>query len=199
MCIRDSLKTVLKYAFNTFFTTVWIYIRKMHMFFSTIGEVRSRQSSPDAASFVRVVWKSVLFLMGGKLCNGKTKGLAIQYIFHCFFENSSEICIQYIFHDCLNLHKENAHVFSTIGEVRSRQWGSVAASFVRVFLKKCIVFRNEKIATVKQRVWRSNTFFTTVLKTVVKYAFNIFFTTVWIYIRKMHMFFSTIGEVRSRQ
>ena len=34
-----------------------------------------------------------------------------------------------------------------------------------------------------------NPFFTTVLKTVVKYVFNTFFTTVWIYSRKMHMFF----------
>ena len=76
-----------------------------------------------------------------KHCNGKTKGLAIQYIFHCFFENSSEICIQYIFHDCLNLHKENAYVFfSTIGEVRSRQSSPDAASFVRVFFEKVYCF-----------------------------------------------------------
>ena len=82
--------------------------------------------------------------MGGKNCNGKTKGLAIQYIFHCFFENSREICIQSIFHDCLNLHKENARVFSTIGEVRSRQQGSVAASFVRVFWKSVLFFVMKK-------------------------------------------------------
>ena len=37
---------------------------------------------------------------GGKICNGKIKGLAIQYIFHDCFEDSREICIQYIFHDC---------------------------------------------------------------------------------------------------
>ena len=76
--------------------------------------------------------KSVLFLMGRKIRNGKTKGLAIQYIFHDCFENSREICIQYIFHDCLNLHREMHMFFSTIGEVRSRQCRSDAASFVRV-------------------------------------------------------------------
>ena len=42
--------------------------------------------------------KVILFVIVAKICNGKIKGLAIQYIFHCFFENSSEICIQYIFH-----------------------------------------------------------------------------------------------------
>ncbi len=72
----------------------------MHMFFSTIGEVRSRQYRSDAASFVRVFLKKCIVFRNEKNCNGKTKGLAIQYIFHCFFENSREICIQYIFHDC---------------------------------------------------------------------------------------------------
>merc|ERR1711965_397158 len=47
--------------------------------------------------------KVILFVIVAKICNGKIKGLAIQYIFHCFFENSSEICIQYIFHYCLDL------------------------------------------------------------------------------------------------
>ena len=83
--------------------------KEMHMFFSTIGEVRSREVTSDAASFVRVFWKSVLFFVLKK-CNGKYKGLAIQYIFHDCFENSREICIQYIFHDCLNLHRE-MHMF----------------------------------------------------------------------------------------
>ena len=35
-----------------------------------------------------------------KKCNGKYKGLAIQYIFHDCFENIREICIQSIFHYC---------------------------------------------------------------------------------------------------
>ena len=89
-------------------------------------------------------WKSVLFLMGGKICNGKTKGLAIQCIFHCFFENSSEICIQYIFHDCLNLHKENAYVFFHYWRSQEPPVFPRCGEFRSSFLKKCIVFRNEK-------------------------------------------------------
>ena len=54
----------------------WICIRKMHMFFSTIGEVRSREVTSDAASFVRVFWKSVLFFVLKNNCNGKYNGLA---------------------------------------------------------------------------------------------------------------------------
>ena len=77
--------------------------------------------------------KKCVVFRNENICKGKTKGLAIQYIFHDCFENSREICIQYIFHDCLNLQMENAHVFSTIGEVRSRQSSPDAASFVRVF------------------------------------------------------------------
>ena len=59
--------------------------------------------------------KCIVFRNENK-CNGKTKGLAIQYIFHDCFENSTEICIQYIFHDCLNLHKGNAHVFPPLAK-----------------------------------------------------------------------------------
>ena len=44
--------------------------------------------------------KVLLKVIVAKICNGKTKGLAIQYIFHDCFENSREICIQYIIHDC---------------------------------------------------------------------------------------------------
>ena len=51
--------------------------------------------------------KSILFLMGGKFCNGKIKGLAIQYVFHDCFENSREICIQCIFHYSLKTVVEN--------------------------------------------------------------------------------------------
>ena len=79
-----------------------------------------------------------------KICNGKTKGLAIQYIFHCFFENSTEICIQYIFHDCLNLHKENAHVFFHYWRSQEPPVSLRCGEFRSSFLKKCIVFRNEK-------------------------------------------------------
>ena len=73
------------------------------MFFSTIGDDGSRQYPSAAASFVRVLQKVIFILVKAKICNGKIKGLAIQYIFHDCFENSREICIQYIFHDCLNL------------------------------------------------------------------------------------------------
>ena len=139
-----------------------IYIRKPYVFFfPTIGDDGSRQAPSDAASFVRVFWKSVLFFVMKKTCNGKTKGLAIQYIFHCFFENSTEIwiqyifhcffensteiCIQYIFHDCLNLHKENSLVFFHYWRSQEPPVGHSCGEFRSSFLKKCIVFRNEKI------------------------------------------------------
>ena len=72
----------------------------MHMFFSTIGGDGSRQSAWESPVFVRVLQKVIFILVKAKICNGKYKGLAIQYIFHDCFENSREICIQYIFHDC---------------------------------------------------------------------------------------------------
>ena len=54
-----------------------MYIRKMHMFFSTIGEVWSRQYAWDAALFLEFCEKDVLFVIDAKICNGKIKGLAI--------------------------------------------------------------------------------------------------------------------------
>ena len=65
--------------------------------------------------------KKCIVLNERKICNGKYKGLAIQYHFHDCFENSREICIQYIFHDGLNLHKETTYFLSTIGDDGSRQ------------------------------------------------------------------------------
>ena len=67
-------------------------------------------------------------------------------------------------------------LLATTGAARSPQARRVPFEFV---LKKCVVFSYcQTVATVKQRVWRSNTFFTTVLNTVVKQLFNTCFTTV---------------------
>ena len=107
------------------------------------------------------------------------------------------------------------HVFfsllATTGAASIRQMRRV--SFV--FFEKCVFLSyGHKITKVKHMVWRSNlffttvlkpfvkyeftTFFTTVLKTVVNYVFNPSFTIVWIYIRTPQ-FFSTICEFGSRQ
>ena len=52
------------------------------LFFITIGDDGSRQYTSDAASFVRDFEMLMLFFSHGKVCNGKTKGLA----FHrCFY------------------------------------------------------------------------------------------------------------------
>ena len=72
--------------------------------------------------------KSELFLMGGTNCNGKIKGLAIQYIFH----------------DCLNLHKETAHVFFHYWRSQEPPVFPRCGELRSSFLKKCIVVRNEK-------------------------------------------------------
>ena len=53
-----------------------IYIRKPLCFFSTIGEVRSRQCPSFAGVLAAVFWKSVLFFVLKKICNGKYNGLA---------------------------------------------------------------------------------------------------------------------------
>ena len=75
----------------------------------TIGDDGSRQYRSDA-DFFCLKNKGFIFLVFilvlPNICNGKTKGLAIQYIFHDCFENSREICIQYIFHDCPLLMKK---------------------------------------------------------------------------------------------
>ena len=109
-----------------------------------------------------------------KKCNGKTKGLAIQYIFHDCFEDSTEICIQSIFHDCLNLHKEKAYVFFHYWRSQEPPVSLRCGEFRSSFLKKCIVFRNEKNATVKQRVWRYifHDFLNTVVEICIQYIFH---------------------------
>ena len=68
-----------------------------------------------------------------------------------FFENSCEICIQYIFHDCLNLHKETAHVFFHYWRSQEPPVGIRCGEFRSSFLKKCVVFRNEKNCNGKTR------------------------------------------------
>ena len=82
----------------------------MHIF-STIGDDGSRQDWSDAAILAAVVWNSLPKTVCVENCSHKSSMNSLQYIFHCFFENSSEICIQYIFHVIKNLHKENAHLF----------------------------------------------------------------------------------------
>ena len=86
-----------------------IYIRKPLCFFPLLaksGAVRL----PQYRLFSFEFFEKAYCVIQRKICNGKYKGLAIQYIFHDCFENSREICIQYIFHDCLNLHRE-MHMF----------------------------------------------------------------------------------------
>ena len=49
----------------------------MHMFFFTIGGDGSRQYRSDAAILAAVFCIFFLFYMRQKICNGKTKGLAL--------------------------------------------------------------------------------------------------------------------------
>ena len=53
-----------------------------------------------------------------KICNGKTKGLAIQYIFHCFFENSTEtIKPQYAVQRLYELTKDkDTYITTEVGQ-----------------------------------------------------------------------------------
>ena len=67
---------------------------------------------------------------------------SLQYIFHDFFENSSEICIQYIFHVIKNLHKEMHIFFPTIGDdgIRQcREYRGVLAAVLRFSLPKTLL------------------------------------------------------------
>ena len=112
-----------------------------------------------------------------------------------YWKQSWNTCSIHLF-TAVWIHIRKPHVFWRSQEPPGRhRCGEFCSSFV---FDKCVVFDGGKCATVKQRVWRSNYLFTTVLKAVVKYGFNTLFTTVWIYMRKPHVF-PSIGEVRSRQ
>ena len=123
-----------------------------------------------------------------KICNGKTKGLAIQYIFH----------------DCLNLHKENAYVFFHYWRSQEPPVSLRCGEFRSSFLKKCIVFRNEQKCNGKTKGLAIQSIFhcfsENSTEICIQYIFhdclNLHKENANVF---MHMFFSTIGEVRSRQ
>ena len=96
-----------------------IYIRKCTCFCSpTIGGDGSRQYGSDALVFVRVFCKTVLFYTRRKICNGKTKGLAI----HCVNQHTFPIYI-----------RKRTCFSPTIGGDGSRQYGSDALVLAAVF------------------------------------------------------------------
>ena len=95
--------------------------KEMHICFPTIGDDRSRQYAADAGVLAAVLrfWIHKTWLV--ETFSYKSSMNSLQYIFHDFFENSSEIYIQYIFHVIKNLHKEMHILFSTVGDDGSRQ------------------------------------------------------------------------------
>ena len=130
------------------------------------------------ANFVYVVFY-VLFLVRQKFFSRKTAGrITFSILVFIFpleaFQSSFSLCRSFSKHS----HKEIACFFPTIGGDGSRQYCSGAAIFIRLLQYTAIFCSSfkycRKFATVKQRVWRSNTFLTTVFKTVLKYVFNTF-------------------------
>ena len=101
---------------------------------------------------------------------------SLQYIFHGFFENSSEIYIQYTFHVIKNLHKEMHIFFSTIGDDGIRQYREMRVFSLQFFEIEYEKRYLSKIFHINLRLVYFNTYFTTFLKTVVKYIFNTYFT-----------------------
>ena len=135
--------------------TLLFYTRKPNLHkeitccFSTIGDDGSRQSPSDAAILAAVLRCWILILTVLKICNGKTKGLAIRSQKQYTFEKCIVLHKEAKNNTLLNLHKETTGLFFTIGEVRNRQWAPDAASFVRVFWKSVLFLHCRKICNGK--------------------------------------------------
>ena len=94
-------------AFEGFAVFIFLFV-KLHFFFdsSALGHVKHVLACVLAAVLRFPLAKTIR----AENCSHTSSMNLLQYIFHGFFENSSEIYIQYIFHVIKNLHKE-MHTF----------------------------------------------------------------------------------------
>ena len=96
-CFENSREICIQYIFHD---CPRLQQENAHVFFPLLAATGAASIAQYRLFSLQFCEKVILFVIVAKICNGKYKGLAIQYIFHDCFENSREICIQSIFHDC---------------------------------------------------------------------------------------------------
>ena len=153
--------------------------RKMHMFFSTIGDDGSRQYCSEAAILSRVFWFSHCFLSVRKIFNGFCRAVAFPLFFISKWFTSCFITAAVIF----NIF------FSTIGDDGSRQYCSDAAILAAVLRFSLPKWRLLDFFHIKRNG------FCTLYQNEDSFQWCIVFGKGPIYIRKPHVFLSQGGDI----